>query len=201
MLQHAGIRRNTNEQLEFRISCSQPQADDERRQEHGCHGIDPPPDFRTEDSACETGSVDEEIVAVVFPENANLAVCVAQSIAIQKQAEFGREGNGDDNRRCELILCQLQRIPFLVRTYRSYVELSCRQATILLGQLPSRHDDKNQRNRDHQEAERDVAGILDASLARRKAPGIDPVDSSCTQNECQVAQRIKDRVRHGREQR
>jgi hypothetical protein len=34
---------------------------------------------------------------VVFPENADLAVGVAQGKAVQEEAEFGCEGDGDDD--------------------------------------------------------------------------------------------------------
>jgi hypothetical protein len=34
---------------------------------------------------------------VVFPENADLAVRVAEGEAVQEEAEFGCEGDGDDD--------------------------------------------------------------------------------------------------------
>ena len=92
----------------------------------------------------------------------------------------------------------------VVRNYindKSYVELSRRQTTISVSQCLDRHDNQNQRNGNHQKAERDVAGILNAGLARRESPGVYTINSPVTQDECQVAQRIKDGICHRGEKR
>ena len=83
----------------------------------------------------------------------------------------------------------------------SYVEFSRRQTTISVSQCLDRHNNENQRDRDHQKAERNVAGILNASFARRESSGVYAVNGPVAQDECQVAQRIKDGIRHGGEER
>ena len=98
MLQHGCVRRYANQQLELVIRSSKPEANDKGRQNQSGHRIDPPAKFSAENSTSQTGSVDEEIVAVVFPEDADLAVCVAESVAVQEEAEFRCEGDGDDDR-------------------------------------------------------------------------------------------------------
>lgn len=81
------------------------------------------------------------------------------------------------------------------------MEIACEPATITIGQVFCRHDDEDQGNGDHQETERDVAGILNTSLARRKSSGIDPIDRSGAQDEGQITEGIEDGVRHCGEQR
>lgn len=85
------------------IRSSQPQAHDEDGEQDGAHGINPPADFGAENGTCQTWTVDEEVIPVVFPENADLAVCIAESEAVQEQAEFGCEGDGDYDGGCELV--------------------------------------------------------------------------------------------------
>ena len=84
---------------------------------------------------------------------------------------------------------------------KSYVELSRRQTPVAVGQGLDRHDNEYQRDRYHQKTERDVASILNASLSRWESPGVYTVNSPVTQDECQVAQRIKDGIRHRGEER
>ena len=76
------------------------------------------------------------------------------------------------------------------------MELGRRQATISVGQCLNRHNNKDQRDGYHQEAERDVASILNSSFARREPSGIYAVNGPVAQNECQIAQRVKDGIRH-----
>jgi len=79
------------------IRSSEPQANNKGRQDQGCHWVDPPADFRAENSASQTRTIDEEIVPVVFPENANLAVCVAESVAVEEEAELCCESDRNDD--------------------------------------------------------------------------------------------------------
>ena len=76
------------------------------------------------------------------------------------------------------------------------MELSRRQTTISVCQCLNRHDNEDQRYGYHQKAERNVSSILNASFARWESSGINTINSPMTQYECQVAQRIKDGIRH-----
>lgn len=78
VLQHAGVCSHADQELELRICCAKPQERDQHRKDNCAHWIDPPPDLGAKDRGHETNAVDEEIVAVVFPQDANLAVRVAQ---------------------------------------------------------------------------------------------------------------------------
>jgi len=99
VLQHRSVRGHADQQLEFVIRSSEPQANNKGRQDQGGHWIDPPANFSTENSACQTRTVDEKIVPVIFPEDADLAVCVAESVAIEEEAEFCCESDRDDDCR------------------------------------------------------------------------------------------------------
>jgi hypothetical protein len=81
------------------------------------------------------------------------------------------------------------------------VELGSRQTTISISQCLDRHNNKNQRDRYHQEAERNVSSILNASFARRESSRVYAINSPVAQDECQIAQRIEDRIRHRGEER
>jgi hypothetical protein len=97
VLQHRGVCGYADQQLELVIRSSEPEANNQGRQDQGGHRIDPPSYFGTEDSAGQTRPVDEEIVPVIFPKDADLAVCVAESVAVQEEAELGCESNRDDD--------------------------------------------------------------------------------------------------------
>lgn len=81
------------------------------------------------------------------------------------------------------------------------MEIACESAAITIGQVFCRHDDEDQRNGDHQETERDVAGVLNTSLPRREPSWIDPIDRSGAQDEGKITEGIEDGVRHCGEQR
>lgn len=102
MLKHGSVRGDADQQLELVIRSSKPEANDKGRQNQSGHRIDPPANFGTENSASQTGSVDEEIVPVVFPEDADLAVCVAESVAVQEEAELCCESDRNNDCRWQL---------------------------------------------------------------------------------------------------
>lgn len=81
------------------------------------------------------------------------------------------------------------------------MKFSRRQTTISVSECFYRHNNENQRDGDHQKAKRDVSSILNASFARGETSGVNAVDSPVAQDECQVAQRIKDGIRHRGEER
>ena len=77
MLQEARIRRDADQELELRVSRPHPQERDKDREDDGAHRIDPPVDMAAQYAGHQAEAVDEEVVAVVFPENADLGVLVA----------------------------------------------------------------------------------------------------------------------------
>lgn len=83
----------------------------------------------------------------------------------------------------------------------TYMEVSSQLAAVAFCQLASRHDDQDQRDCSHEEAESNIAGGLNARFAGGKAPRIDVVHRPVAEDQGQVAQRIKDRVCHGSEER
>ena len=97
MLQHGCVRGYADQQLELVIRSSEPETNDKGGQDQGGHRIDPPANFGAENSASQTRTVDEKIVPVVFPENADLAVCVAEGVAVQEEAELCCESNGNND--------------------------------------------------------------------------------------------------------
>ncbi len=63
--------------------------------------------FTPENAGQETEAIDEEVIAVVFPQNADLAVFISESPAVEEEAQFGGEGDsdGDDGREMEICGC------------------------------------------------------------------------------------------------
>jgi hypothetical protein len=118
---------------------------------------------------------------VVLPQNADLAVLVADGPAVQKQAEFGGkgDGHGDDRGKVEIISI----IP------------------PVLGDGPDRLDNDDDGNRDHEEAEEDIASRLDAGFAGGELAGVDALYGATAENQGQIGQRVEERVGHGGEQR
>lgn len=97
MLQHGCVRGYADQQLELVIRSSEPETNDKGGQDQGGHRIDPPAHFGAENSASQTRTVDEKVIPVVFPEDANLAVCVAEGVAVQEEAELCCESNGNND--------------------------------------------------------------------------------------------------------
>ena len=84
MLQEARIRRNPDEELEFGICRAEPEESDEAGEDDGTHGINPPPEFATQHAGHEAEAVDDEVVAVILPQDANLTVLVTECPAVEK---------------------------------------------------------------------------------------------------------------------
>lgn len=124
---------------------------------------------------------------MVFPENTDLAVGVAQGVAVKEEAEFGHEGDGDAYYGSELQTGLAHTFALVLEWKVAYVELVCEIASVPLSQVFARHHNQNQRNSNHQKTERDVAGILDAGFARRKPSGVDTVHCSGAQDKGEVA--------------
>jgi len=85
VLQHAGVRGHTDKELKLRVRSAKPEAGDQHREDDGAHWIDPPPDFGAEDGSHQTDAVDEQIIAVVFPQDPDLAIGVAQRPAVAEE--------------------------------------------------------------------------------------------------------------------
>ena len=72
VLQEAGIGRDTNQELELGVRGPEPQERDQNGQDDGAHWIDPPAQLASQHARQETKAVDEEVIAMVFPQNSNL---------------------------------------------------------------------------------------------------------------------------------
>ena len=97
MLQHGRVSRDADQELKFGVGSSTPQEDDEDREYHGAHGVDPPFQLAAADTGQDTEAVDEQVVSMVLPQDADLTVLVAQRPAVQEQAEFCGKGYCDCN--------------------------------------------------------------------------------------------------------
>lgn len=167
MLQEAGIRRDADEKLELRIGCSEPEEGDQDRKDDGAHGVDPPSELASEHAGHETEAIDEEIVSVVFPQDVDLAVLVPQGPAVEEEAEFGAEsdGNGDDGGQ--------------VKSPGCLVAARCECTRGL--------DDQDEGDSCHEEAECNVARCLDPGFTAGKAAWVNPFHGAVAQYECEVA--------------
>jgi len=117
---------------------------------------------------------------VVLPQNPNLRELVPQRPAVQEERELGGEGDddGDDGGQVEV-----ERLRLAARV-----------------ELARREGDQDQRHGDHDEAEADVAGRLDAGLARGELARVHAVDGLVADEEGQVGQGVEDGIGHGGEQ-
>lgn len=177
MLQELGRGRDADKELELGIGGAEPEERDEEREDDGAGGIDVPDDLTAEHAGHDAKAVDEEIVAVIFPQNPNLRVLLSQRPAVQKEGQLCCEGDGDGDDRREM-------------------EVSDAGLVSTFGERARRHHDDDEGDSAHEEAEDDVARRLDARLAGREATRIDAVDGATCEDECEIGQRIEDGVGH-----
>lgn len=76
-LEVARVGTDANEQLEFLDGGREPQPSNNETKHDGASRINGPVDAATQDTGGKTSAVDDDIVAVIFPEDAHLAVLVA----------------------------------------------------------------------------------------------------------------------------
>ncbi|OSS48738.1 hypothetical protein B5807_06873 [Epicoccum nigrum] len=181
VLQHGRVGGDADQQLELGVGGAAPQEDDEDGEQHGAHGVDPPLELCAADAGENAEAVDEEVVAVVLPQDAHLAVLVAQRPAVQEEAELCGEGDGHGQHRGEV----------------EVVGLGAR----VLGHAADRLDDDDHGHGDHQRAEGQVARRLDARLARGELARVHPRDGARAHDQREVGQGVEQRVGHGGEQR
>lgn len=100
---------HTDKQQEFGKGGAQPDGAHNQGDEDSTHGIDPPSELRTTDGSQDTETVDEQIVAMILPENEDLRVFVLEHPGVEEQRQFGAEGtaDGDDGRQMEVISAAL----------------------------------------------------------------------------------------------
>jgi hypothetical protein len=118
---------------------------------------------------------------VVFPQNAYLAVLVADRPAVKKQAELGRKRNrdGDDRREVEVVGV----------------------GTLVLGNLADGFHNDDDGHGDHERAETEVARGFDARLAAGEFTAVDARDGAVAHDQGEVGERVEERVGHGGEER
>lgn len=96
-LLHRGVGGDADEQLELAVGGVQPEAGDDEGEDDGAHGVDPPFEFAAADGGEQAEAVDEEVVAVVLPQDADLRVGVSQGPAVAEEEEFREGGEADDD--------------------------------------------------------------------------------------------------------
>ena len=175
-LLHLGVGGDADQELEFRVRSSEPEESDQARQDDGAHGIDPPAELAAADRGEDTEAVDEEIVPVVFPEDADLAVLVPQGPCVEEEAELRAEGDADGDHGGEVEVRRIFRAPS--------------------GEISNGEGDQDERNGGHEEAEDDVASGLDARFTCGVLARIDSRDGFVAQDECKVRHWVEDCVGH-----
>ena len=118
---------------------------------------------------------------MVFPQNADLAVLVANCPAVQEQRELCRKSDADSDNRGQ-------------------VEVVCLGARVL-GKRAYGLDDDDDGDGDHERAEGEVARGFDACLAAGEFTRVDAGDGAVAHDECEVRQWVEERVGHGGEER
>ena len=178
---HFSIGRDTDQQLELVVRGVQPEYADQDGKDDGAHGINPPAQLTAANGRQDTESVDDQIIAVVLPQDADLGNLVAQREAVDEQSQLGREGNHDSDHG--------GKVEFARRRGRAH------------RQLAHRKRNQDERHRSHEETEADIARRLDPRLTRRELARVHPVDSVVTGQQREIRHGIENRVCHGGEQR
>ena len=81
---HFSIGRDTDQQLELVVRGVQPEYADQDGKDDGAHGINPPAQLTAANGRQDTESVDDQIIAVVLPQDADLGDLVAQREAVDE---------------------------------------------------------------------------------------------------------------------
>lgn len=101
-LLHLCVRCHADQQLELAVGGRKPEVGDQDREDDSAHRVKPPFKLAAADGGEQTKAVDEKIVAVVFPEDADLRVDVAEGPAVAEQREFCESGNCNRYHRREM---------------------------------------------------------------------------------------------------
>ena len=87
-LLHVDRRGDADEEQELAKGSVQPDTRDDDGQDSGTHGIDPPTQLGTADRRQNTEAIDEQVVAVILPQNVDLRVLILESPAVQEEAQL-----------------------------------------------------------------------------------------------------------------
>lgn len=90
---------NAHQQQELGERGAQPDGRDDQRDDDGAHGVDPPRELGTAHRGQDTEAVDEQVVAVVLPEDEDLRILVLEHPRVQEERELGEKGTADSNDR------------------------------------------------------------------------------------------------------
>ena len=158
VLEHCCVCCYSNKELKFRVRCAAPEEDYENRQYHSTHGIKPPRQFTPSNTREHTKPIDEQVITVIFPQNAHLTVLIPYRPAVQKQTELRRKSNadGDDGGEVEVICVR----------------------TAVLGNCAYGLDDDDYGDGDHERAEGEVAGGFDTRFSGGEFPAVYPRDGA-----------------------
>lgn len=97
-LLHLDVCGHANQKLELGICGSQPKRRDQASEDDRAHRINPPLQLASTYRRQESEAVDDDIVAMIFPEDMDLRVDVAKRPAIEKEGQLSDESdtNRDD---------------------------------------------------------------------------------------------------------
>ena len=73
---------HADEELEFAVCGAQPQVRNEAGEHDSAHRVDPPAQAGAADRSEQTEAVDEKVVAMIFPQDADLRVYIPERPAI-----------------------------------------------------------------------------------------------------------------------
>lgn len=190
------VCRHADEELELLIRGAQPEGGDEDGEDDGAHGVDPPAEVAPAHGHEDADAVDEHVVAVVFPQDVDLRVGALQGPAVAEEAEFGAEGDGDDDDGGEVEVFRLEG-PAVVVAGRGD---AAARGGVAFGEFHGGEDDEDEGDGGHEEAEDDVAGGFDAGLAGGETAGVDSLDRAVAGDEGEVGHWVEDGVGHGGEE-
>ena len=101
-LQHGCIGRDPNQELKLGICSPKPQGGDENRKNDGAQRVNVPFKFTPSDGRQQAKPIDKKIIAMIFPQDPDLRIYVAQCPAVRKQRQFSGECNSHRNDRRQM---------------------------------------------------------------------------------------------------
>ena len=110
-LLHLSVGRHAYQEQELPVRGMQPKHGYQNRQDDRTHRIDPPHQFRPTHRRHQPESVDEEVIAVILPQDAHLAVHVPQREAVSEKKQLCDTGDSysDNGRDVKLLRVHFRR--------------------------------------------------------------------------------------------
>lgn len=178
LLQRFLLRRDSNQEVKLPTSSLDPQSKNQHTEDDGARRVQPPLEVTPAHTGQDTEAIDHQIITMILPQNPHLGIRLLQTPAPQEEDKLGRKGGGHGNDGGE------------VEVFDGFV-------VVVRGNVLDGDDDQDGGHAAHEEAEHDVAGVLQAGFAGGVLPGVDFIDGAVGDDEENVGEGVEDGVGHG----